>query len=79
HLIRSRLKMRGVHQSWTALRLVLNSWQRITTELPQSKDRGIRIVQDTAPTPFQRYIASVMGINPTGFAKKTKDLRPTRV
>ena len=79
HLIHSRLKMRGVHQSWTALRFVLDYWQRITTEMPQSKDRCIRVIRDTDPTPFQRYIASVMGINPNGFAQNIKDARPTKV
>ena len=79
HLIRSRLKMRGVHQSWTAMRFVLDYWEWITTELPRSQDRCIRVIQDTDPTPFQRHIASVMGINPNGFAQKLKEARPTKV
>ena len=75
----TQLKMRGIHESWSALRLVLNHWQRITTMLPQSQDRCIRVTRDVDLTPFQRFIASVMGINPTGFAKKSKEHRPTKV
>ncbi|MDE2730895.1 MAG: hypothetical protein OXI38_05845 [Bacteroidota bacterium] len=75
HLIRLQLKTRGVRQSLTALQFVLDYRQRITTEMPQSKDRCI---QDTDPTPFQRYLASVMGINPNGFAQEITDTRPKK-
>ena len=67
-LIRSQLKARGVHDSWTHLQYTLNHWQRITTILPQSQDRSIRLTKDADPTEMQRYIASIMAIHAIGFA-----------
>ena len=78
-LIRSQLKARGVHDSWTHLQYTLNHWQRITTILPQSQDRSIRLTKDADPTEMQRYIASIMGIHATGFTRKTTIQTPTKV
>ena len=74
--IRPQLRMRSIPQSRSALWFVLSRWQRITTRLPQSQDRCIRVTRDVDLTPFQRFIASVMGINPTGFAKNPKKIGP---
>ena len=36
-LIRTKLKEKGIHDSWSTLQFELNQWQRITTVLPNNK------------------------------------------
>ncbi len=71
-LIRSKLRIHGIHSSWGTLKVSLNHQTRITTVLPQNKTRCI--LQDVNLKPFQRKVFKAMGKN----AKKVKALRPQK-
>ncbi len=72
HLIRSKLRIHGIHSSWGTLKVSLNHQTRITTVLPQNKTHCI--LQDVNLKPFQRKVFKAMGKN----AKKVKALRPQK-
>ena len=79
HLIRTKLKAKGLHCSWRTLQFELNQWHRITTVLPENKDTCILLKKDTDLSPFQRQIARIMGLKPDNHTYKTRTNRPTKV
>ncbi len=75
-LIRTKLKQYGIHSSWGTLQFELNAWHRITTVLPETKDRCILLKQDTDLSPLRRHIAQIMGLKPHRYTKKERTQRP---
>ncbi|MCY4170726.1 MAG: IS1634 family transposase [Bacteroidetes bacterium] len=76
HLIRSKLRIHGIHESWGTLKVSLNHQIRITTVLPQNKTHCILLKQDANLKPFQRKVFKAMGIKLGKNAKKVKAERP---
>ncbi len=78
HLIRSKLRIHGIHSSWGTLKVSLNHQTRITTVLPQNKTHCILLKQDVNLKPFQRKVFKAMGVKLGKNAKKVKALRPQK-
>ena len=76
HLIRTKLKQYNIHDSWATLQFELNQWRRITTVLPETRDRCILLRQDTDLPSFRRQIALIMGLKPHRYTKKERTHRP---
>ena len=76
HLIRSKLRIHEIHESWGTLKVRLNHQTRVTTMLPQNKTHCILLKQDANLKPFQRKVFKAMGLKLGKNAKKVKAKRP---
>ena len=79
HLIRTKLRAKGLHCSWRTLQSELNQWHRITTILTENKDTCILLKKDTDPTKFRRQIVRITGLKPDNHTYKTRTKRPAKV
>ena len=61
HLLRRRLKARGIHASWTTIRRRLSRWMRQTTRLQAEDGSWIETRQDTRPGAEAAAIAEALG------------------
>ena len=64
HLIRMRLKARGVHLSWASIRNRLANWVRITTTLQEVGGSQICMRQDVRPDAAAFEISRAAGVVP---------------
>ena len=64
HLIRTRLKARGVHLSWASIRNQLANWVRITTTLQEVGGSQICMRQDVRPDAAAFEFSRVAGVVP---------------
>ncbi len=78
HLIRSKLHIHEIHDSWGTLKVRLNHQTRVTTVLPQNKTHCILLKQDANLKPFQRKVFKAMGLKLGKNAKKVKAKRPQK-
>ncbi len=61
HLIRSKLREKGLHSSWGTLKVRLNHRTRVTTALPQSATHCVLLNKDMNLKPFLRKVYQAMG------------------
>lgn len=78
-LIRTKLKAYAIDSAWSTLQFELNGWHRITTVLPETEDRCIRLLQDMNLTLLQRQNAINMGLKLHRYTNKTRMKRATIV
>ncbi len=78
HLIRSKLRIHGIHESWGTLKVRLNHQTRITTMLPQNRAHCILLKQDANLKPFQRKVFKAMGMKLGKNAKKSESTTPAK-
>ena len=64
HLIRTRLKARGIPLSWDSIRTRLRPWVRVTTTIRETNGRLIVNRQDVRPPAMVAQIARATGVEP---------------
>ena len=62
HLIRTRLKAQGIHDSWSTLRQKMSRWRRVTTTMRDTAGRVIVNIQDEEPDAELKKIAQICGV-----------------
>ena len=72
HVIRSRLKARGIHDSWQTIRQKMENQQRITVSLKRQDGKTIHIRKSTLAEPHQQTIYDALGMqSKDGFNQRT--------
>ncbi len=64
HLVRTRLKARGVHLSWQSIRDRLANWVRVTTTVQSADGQPLCSRQDVRPGAAAYEIARAAGLEP---------------
>lgn len=72
HLIRTRLKARGIALSWEAIRTRLRPWVRLTTTLRETNGGLIVNRQDVHPPAQLARIARLVGVEPDRHRRRTR-------
>ena len=72
HLIRTRLKSRGINPGWASVRERMRSWIRITTTLRKTDGALVVIRQDSNPGAEQASISRVAGVEPGLHRKRSE-------
>ena len=72
HLVRTKLKLAGMHHSWDTIRKDLNKVKRITTELPMSPTRVLELKLDQNLPPLLQKIFQAIGCKYDPRATQTK-------
>lgn len=72
HLIRTRLKTRGIRLSWDAIRTRLRSWVRMTTTIRETNGGLIVNRQDVRPPAHLGQIARAVGVEPHPHRRRTR-------
>ena len=72
HLIRTRLKARGIHLSWDSIRTRLQPWVRITSTFLKVNGRLIVNRQDVRPPAQVAQIARAVGVEPHRHRRRTR-------
>ena len=71
-VIRTRLRARGEHASWTTLRHVLEGQQRVTATFRRPDGRTLHVRTATQAEPEQRTLYDALGVDPhPGGVRKT--------
>jgi len=70
HVIRRKLKTRGIDDSWGTIKRDLNKWQRGDVVLEKTRRKKIVLSVDTKPNEFQRTLVQLMHIPNRGFREK---------
>ncbi|WP_456379065.1 IS1634 family transposase [Thiolapillus sp.] len=72
HLLRTKLKTQGIHDSWQTLRQKMENQQRITVSLRRADGRTIHVRKATRAEPHQKTIYDALGLSPQpGQVQKT--------
>ncbi len=72
HVMRTKLKAKGLVYSWETIRQMLGTQQRITVVLPGRKGKTFHVRKSTTPEPHQKILYEAMGIaNKPGGVVKT--------
>ena len=72
HLIRTRLKARGIPLSWDSIRTRLRPWVRVTTTIRETNGRLIVNRQDVRPPAQVAQIARATGVEPHHYRWRTR-------
>ncbi len=64
HLLRRRLAVGGIHDSWTTVRHKLEHWDRVITQMRTVDGQLIENCQDTTPGQEAAEIARAVGVEP---------------
>ena len=72
HLIRARLKARGIHLSWDGVRTGLRPWVRVTTTIRETSGRLIVNRQDVRTPVMVAKIARAVGVEPQHHRRRTR-------
>ena len=72
HLIRARLKARGIHLSWDGVRTGLRPWVRVTTTIRETSGRLIVNRQDVRTPAMVAKIARAVGVEPHHHRRRTR-------
>ncbi len=72
HLIRTRLKARGIRLSWDSIRTRLRPWVRMTTTIRETNGRLIVNRQDVRPPAQVAQIARAAGVEPHHHRRRTR-------
>ena len=78
HLIRTRLRERGMRLSWQSIRVELRVWTRVTTTLRAADGTLITNRQDVRPTPEAARIAKTAGLQPRLHRQRMRSEKPKR-
>ena len=71
-IIRTRLRARGEHGSWSTLRRILEGQQRVTATFRRPDGRAMHVRTTTQAEPEQRAIYDALGVDPQpGRVRKT--------
>ena len=62
HTIRFRLKQEHIHSSWSSIRKLLSTQNRVTVSMHCKNDTTVHIRKSTRPEPGQQEIYSVLGV-----------------
>ena len=62
HAIRYRLKQAGIHSSWSSLRKILSTRNRVTVSMRCRNGDTVHVRKSTRPEPKQQEIYSILGI-----------------
>jgi transposase len=64
-LLRTRLKAKGIHDSWASLRLILSAQRRVTATFRQRDGRTLNVRKSTVAEPTLLKIYQALGLNPS--------------
>ena len=64
HMLRLRLKARGIDDSWQALREAMSTQQRVTATMQRRDGRAIHVRKATRPDAQHHKINTVLGLSP---------------
>ena len=70
HVIRRKLKTRGIDDSWGTIQRELNKWQRGDVVLEKTKRKDIVLSTDAKPNEFQRTWVQLMHLPNKRFREK---------
>ncbi len=76
HLVRTKLKKAGIHNSWDTIRNELNEIKRVTTKLPMSQTRALTLNVDQNLTPMLERVFEILGFSYDPDATRTKQILP---
>jgi transposase len=62
--LRTHLKARDIHDSWSTLREILTIQRRTTTTFRQRDGRTLHVRKTSAPEPDQQKLYAILGIDP---------------
>ena len=62
HTIRFRLKQEQIHSSWSSIRKLLSTQNRVTVSMQCKNGSTVHIRKSTRPEPGQQEIYSVLGV-----------------
>ncbi len=74
HLVRTKLKKAGIHNSWDTIRNELNEVKRVTTKLPMSQTRALTLNVDQNLTPMLERVFEILGFSYDPDATRTKQV-----
>ncbi len=74
HLVRTKLKNAGIHNSWDTIRNELNEIKRVTTKLPMSQTRALTLNVDQNLTPMLERVFEILGFSYDPDATRTKQV-----
>jgi transposase len=64
-LLRTRLKAKGIHDSWASLRMILSVQRRVTATFRQRDGRTLNVRKSTVAEPALLKIYQALGLNPS--------------
>lgn len=64
HMLRLRLKAKGVHDSWEALRAAMSTQQRVTATMQRRDGRAVHVRKATRPEAHHHKIDTILGLSP---------------
>jgi transposase len=64
-LLRTRLKAKGIHDSWASLRRILSVQRRVTATFRQRNGRTLNVRKSTVAEPALLEIYQALGLNPS--------------
>ncbi len=64
HMLRLKLKARGVDDSWETLRQTLAVQQRVTATFQRRDGRAVHVRKATRPEPAHQRINAILGHSP---------------
>lgn len=72
HVIRFKLKQKGIHSSWSSIRKTLSTQNRVTVSMQCKNGRTVHVRKSTRPEPDQQKIYTILGVKShPGHAVKT--------
>ncbi len=76
HLVRTKLKKAGIHNSWDTIRNELNEVKRVTSKLPMSQTRALTLNVDQNLTPMLERVFEILGFSYDPDATRAKQVLP---
>jgi len=64
HMLRLRLKAKGIDDSWEALRQTMASQQRVTVTMQRRDGKTVHVRKATRPEPHHHKINTILGLSP---------------